>query len=157
MSAYFHASISFSLCFVLSLSPFLSVCCRPCVCVFWRLLSDLPSLWRGVASALGHAGQLRRLLSRTGRKTMRNERMRPWGSRCGRQRMVSPLHPLTHTRMWLTHQHPLASRPPPVAAKARFSVKHRVCDAWELTTELGALRAQPDQNQLGPCTLAKKP
>lgn len=147
-----RASLFHSALYSLSLYFFLSVAVH--VCVFWRLSSDLPSLWRGVCF-----GSRRPITAVTFRNRVKNhEEWENVTMRIQMRKAEDGVTPFTPTPcMWLTHQHPLASRPPPVAAKARFSVKHRVCDAWELTTELGALRAQPDQNQLGPCTLAKKP
>lgn len=131
----------------------LALCCRPHVCILEPFL--WPPKVSGVASAMGHTSQLWRVVFVKRVKTTRNERMWLWGSRCGRQRIVSPsLHVPKPPAAAAGLQ---ASRPPLVTAKARFSVKHWVYDAWELTTDLGALTAQPDKNQLGPCTLAEKP
>lgn len=145
MSAYFQASISFPFGFWLSFS------CHH-LCVFWRLQSDLPSLWRGVCSGSGRPITAVTFMERANRGKKKTTR------ECGREDSDAEgkecCHPLacgspTGTR-WLAGL-VLA------AAKARSSVKHWACDAWELTSEPGVLGEQADQNQLGPRTLAKKP
>ena len=61
MSAYFHASFSFSVRFVLSLSPSLPLSLRffISVAIYFEVFS-LTSQVCGVASAPGHVGQLQR-------------------------------------------------------------------------------------------------
>lgn len=129
----------------------LALCCRPHVCILEPFL--WPPKVSGVASAMGHTSQLWRVVFVKRVKKPRGMR------ECGREDPDAEGRgsclPLS---MCQNHRQPLlASRPPLVTAKARFSVKHWVYDAWELTTDLGALTAQPDKNQLGPCTLAEKP
>lgn len=152
VSAYFHASSSPStLC---SLSVLLSAAMR----VYFGVSSlTSQSLQRGICT-----GSRWLITARLRwRKTVKNHKGM---GECGREDPDAEARGWCHPSpknppcMWLTHRQPmLASRPPLVTAKARLPVKHRVCDAWELTTELGALSAEPDQNQLGPCTLAEKP
>lgn len=143
MSAYFHTSISFSFWFSFSF------CCRPCVYVYFGVFffSWPPKsvawhlLWVTLANYIHEEGENPEEMRECDREDPDAEG-RGW------------CHP-SSPRMWLTQQHPLASRPPLVAAKARFSVKLQVCDAWELTTELGTLPSSARSEPAGDMHISK--